>query len=180
MQIHLSELSSVDGASIRVLAEPSLDFLEIHHGNQEGERYPVLSRPPLDLTVTNVGEQVLEIEGTGEITLGIPCSRCLQEVKVTLPLSFSRKVDLKLTENEEGYGLDENSCLSGTDLDVDRLVYLEILTCWPEKVLCREDCKGICSRCGKNLNEGPCHCQEEPGDPRMAAIRDIFREFKEV
>ena len=40
------------------------------------------------------------------------------------------------------------------NLDVDRLVYLEVLICWPLKVLCKEDCKGICSRCGKNLNEG--------------------------
>ncbi len=42
------------------------------------------------------------------------------------------------------------------------------------------DCKGICSQCGKNLNDGPCGCVEEPKDPRMAAISDIFSKFKEV
>ena len=76
--------------------------------------------------------------------------------------------------------LDESSYLTGMNLDVDRLVYLEVLICWPLKVLCKEDCKGICSRCGKNLNEGPCGCKEEPKDPRMAAISDIFSKFKEV
>ena len=56
----------------------------------------------------------------------------------------------------------------------------DVLMSWPLKVLCKEDCKGICSRCGKNLNEGPCGCAEEPKDPRMAAISDIFSKFKEV
>ena len=42
------------------------------------------------------------------------------------------------------------------------------------------DDKGICSRCGKNLNKGSCGCAEEPKDPRMAAISDIFSKFKEV
>ena len=76
--------------------------------------------------------------------------------------------------------LDESNYLTGMDLDVDRLVYLEVLMSWPLKVLCRDDCKGICSQCGKNLNDGPCGCAEEPKDPRMAAISDIFSKFKEV
>ena len=55
----------------------------------------------------------------------------------------------------------------------------ELLMNMPMKILCREDCKGICNRCGANLNEGTCHCEEEPKDPRMAAILDIFREAAE-
>ncbi len=87
---------------------------------------------------------------------------------------------MKLTDEERVNDLDESSYLTGYDLDVDRLVYLEVLMSWPLKVLCKEDCKGICSRCGKNLNNGPCGCTEEPKDPRMAAISDIFSKFKEV
>ena len=58
---------------------------------------------------------------------------------------------------------------------MEGLVYDELLSGWPMKVLCREDCRGICSRCGANLNKGPCGCKEEPKDLRMAAIRDIFQ-----
>ena len=68
----------------------------------------------------------------------------------------------------------------GYDLDVDELVYSEILVNWPLRVLCKEDCKGICSICGKNLNHGTCDCDHTDLDPRMAQIRDIFNKFKEV
>ena len=87
---------------------------------------------------------------------------------------------MKQSDSDRVKNLDENDYLTGMDLDVDRLVYLEVLMSWPLKVLCKDDCKGICSQCGKNLNKGPCGCTEEPKDPRMAAISDIFRKFKEV
>ena len=98
----------------------------------------------------------------------------------SFPLEIERKLDMKLTDEDRVNDLDESSYLTGMDLDVDQLVYLEVLMSWPLKVLCREDCKGICSQCGKNLNDGPCGCVEEPKDPRMAAISDIFSKFKEV
>lgn len=180
MQIHLSDISSMDGECMQVSAGLSFDTVDIHYGSHQTERFPILRKEPVELTIVNTGNKVLELSGNGEITVGIPCSRCLKEVAVTLPLSFQRKIDMKLTDEERVYDLDESSYLTGMDLDVDRLVCLEILMCWPLKVLCREDCKGICSRCGKDLNEGPCDCQEEPRDPRMAAISDIFRKFKEV
>ena len=62
----------------------------------------------------------------------------------------------------------------------DALIYDEILTGFPMKVLCREDCKGICRTCGINLNDKTCSCGRTDLDPRMAAIQDIFHQFKEV
>ena len=142
--------------------------------------FPVLAKEPVELSITNTGDRVLELTGHGQITVSIPCDRCLEEVSVDIPFQIQRKLDMKLTEEERINDLDESSYLTGMDLDVDQLVYLEVLMGWPLKVLCREDCKGICSQCGKNLNDGPCGCVEEPKDPRMAAISDIFSKFKEV
>ena len=65
-------------------------------------------------------------------------------------------------------------------LDVDRLIASELMVNLPMKVLCREDCKGICRKCGKNLNEGACGCDDSVPDPRMSVIQDIFKQFKEV
>ncbi|MCI5903344.1 MAG: DUF177 domain-containing protein [Blautia sp.] len=175
MQIHLFDLTSTEGKSIHVTPEfekKSISF-------QLGE-YPVLDKEPVDLVITNTGNKILELVGTGSVTVGIPCDRCLTEVPVKIPLQIQRKLDMKLTEEERINDLDENSYLTGTDLDVDQLVYLEVIMNWPLKILCKEDCKGICSRCGKNLNDGLCECREEPKDPRMAAISDIFSKFKEV
>ena len=62
-------------------------------------------------------------------------------------------------------------------LDVDKMLYLEIMLNIPGKVLCREDCKGICTVCGCNLNDGECGCDRFVPDPRMSAINDIFEKF---
>ena len=175
MQIHLSDISSSEGMRIQKTAEFGMDTITFQSGS-----FPVLAKEPIELTITNTGDRNLEIRGTGKITVGIPCDRCLEEVSTEIPLEIERKLDMKLTDEDRVNDLDESSYLTGMDLDVDQLVYLEVLMSWPLKVLCREDCKGICSQCGKNLNDGPCGCVEEPKDPRMAAISDIFSKFKEV
>ena len=175
MQIHLSDISSCEGKCVQVTAPLEMDCITFQMGS-----FPVLHKEPLELTITNTGKKVLELVGTGGITVSIPCDRCLEAVSVEIPISFKRKLDMKLTEEERVNDLDENAYLTGMDLDVDQLVYFEVLMNWPLKVLCKEDCKGICRQCGKNLNEGPCECVEEPKDPRMAAISDIFSKFKEV
>ncbi|MDO4679172.1 MAG: DUF177 domain-containing protein [Blautia sp.] len=175
MQIHLSDISSSEGKRIQKTVPFEMDAITFQLGS-----FPVLAKEPVELTITNTGDRNLEIEATGKITVGIPCSRCLEEVPVDIPLQIMRKLDMKLTDEERVNDLDESSYLTGLDLNVDRLVYLEVLMSWPLKVLCREDCKGICSQCGKNLNNGPCGCVDEPKDPRMAAISDIFSKFKEV
>lgn len=175
MQIHLSEISSSEGKCQQYAIPFEMDMIVFQQGS-----FPVLKKDPVELTITNTGNRVLELEGRSAVTVAVPCDRCLEEVCVPIPLQFQRKLDMKLTEEERIDDLDESSYLTGTDLDVDRLVYLEVLMSWPLKVLCREDCRGICSQCGKNLNEGPCRCKDEPKDPRMAAISDIFSKFKEV
>lgn len=175
MQIHLSEISSSEGKVVQTTVEFEMDTISFQQGS-----FPVLDKEPIELTISNTGNKVLEIEGACSVAVGIPCDRCLENVSVDIPLQFKRKLDMKLTDEERIHDLDESSYLTGMDLDVDRLVYLEVLMNWPLKVLCKEDCKGICSQCGKNLNEGSCDCVEEPKDPRMAAISDIFSKFKEV
>ena len=175
MQIHLSDIADSEGKKIQITSELELEKINFQLGE-----FPILQKSPVELTIINTGDRVLELEGQGNVTVGIPCDRCLEEVSVEIPYSIERKLDMKQSDSDRVKNLDENDYLTGMDLDVDRLVYLEVLMSWPLKVLCKDDCKGICSQCGKNLNKGPCGCTEEPKDPRMAAISDIFRKFKEV
>ena len=175
MQIHLSDITDSEGKHIQLQPELELDKISFQMGD-----YPMLEKTPVELEITNTGNKVLELKGIGSVTVGIPCDRCLEQVAVKIPYEIEQKLDMKKSDTERVQDLDENDYLTGMDLDVDRLVYLEVLMSWPLKVLCREDCKGICSRCGKNLNKGSCGCAEEPKDPRMAAISDIFSKFKEV
>ena len=70
--------------------------------------------------------------------------------------------------------------MTGFEIDVDELICHEIWVNWPMKVLCRPDCRGICSVCGRDLNEGTCTCDTFVPDPRLAAIKDILNADKEV
>ena len=87
---------------------------------------------------------------------------------------------MKVSDEERQEQMDEDNYIAGYELDVDALIADEIVLQWPMKVLCKEDCKGLCTVCGKNLNTGECGCDRTVLDPRMAAFLDIFEQFKEV
>ena len=175
MLINLSDVLSEPHKTIEDNVVPEMKQVSIG-----GRTFPVDRISPLHIRIEYAGDKKLHITGGSSLTVIIPCDRCLEEVSTEIPLEIERKLDMKLTDEDRVNDLDESSYLTGMDPDVDQLVYLEVLMSWPLKVLCREDCKGICSQCGKNLNDGPCGCVEGPKDPRMAAISDIFSKFKEV
>lgn len=147
-----------------------------------GNEYPITDRSEAGFTLTNAGQGRVVVEGELQLTLSVPCDRCLQSVAVPLTVTFSHEVaapegDGGISENAS----DEEQCfVFGYELDTDTLIDNEILIQMPVKVLCREDCKGICPTCGRNLNEGECGCDNFVPDPRMAAIKDIFNANKEV
>ena len=141
--------------------------------------FPILKKSPVVLRIANQDNKKLLIQGTIDIEVSIPCGRCLEEVPTQICFDIDKELVLKdgSVIDEE---MDETDYLIGFELDVDKLVYAEILVNWPMKVLCKESCEGICKVCGKNLNKEACDCQRTELDPRMAAIQDIFSKFKEV
>ncbi len=141
--------------------------------------FPILSSKPIALHIANRENKELLISGTVDMQIVIPCGRCLEDVPTDLHFDIDKVLTMKdgAIVDEE---MEETDYLIGFELDVDRLVYAEILVNWPMKVLCKDDCKGICKVCGMNLNSGACDCQRTELDPRMAAFQDIFKQFKEV
>lgn len=144
--------------------------------------YPILSKEDAHIVVEYAGKQKLKVKGSCRLVIEIPCDRCLKAVPTEFDLDFERVVESQITEerSDETDELDENNYIDGYHLDVDRLLYNEILVGWPMKILCSESCKGICNVCGQNLNEGTCNCEDTGIDPRMSVIRDVFKNFKEV
>lgn len=175
MLINLSDILSKEGETQRVEAMVDMENFTSRLGT-----FPVQKKIPVHFTIQNKGKKVLQINGEGSVTLLIPCGRCLSDVPEEIVFAFEREVDMKQSEEERIKDLDESNYITGGNLDVEQLVYNEILINWPLRVLCKDDCKGICSHCGKNLNQGPCDCKVENLDPRMAVISDIFSKFKEV
>ena len=141
--------------------------------------FPILKKAPVTLQISNRENRQLLIFGSVELEVGIPCGRCLEEVPTQICFDINKELSMNdgVIVDEE---MEETDYLIGFELDVDKLVYAEILVNWPMKVLCKETCEGICKVCGMNLNKGNCDCQRTELDPRMAAIQDIFSKFKEV
>ena len=173
--MNLTEVILDEGKVIQRQEEITLKRFDFPFGS-----YPVEKASPLSLTITNKGKKVLQLEGKITLEVVIPCARCLEDVRTTLEIDFDKEVDMKLSEEERLDALDESDFLHGYNLDVDKLVYGEALLNWPSRVLCKEDCKGLCNVCGQNLNRKTCNCDSTDLDPRMAKIRDIFSNFKEV
>jgi uncharacterized protein len=116
--------------------------------------------------------------GTFSTTAVVLCSRCSEPVSVPLSDSFT----VLYTEAREAFG-DEESELSGAEMDVDimqddrldvtQLLRENVLLTLPLQPLCRPDCRGLCPRCGANLNESPCQCRVQDGDPGLLPLQQL-------
>ena len=144
-----------------------------------GDKYSVIFKEPVSMTFTNLSVGKVLVEGSGRFQFGLNCDRCLKTVPYEMDLQFSYEVFSpdNLGELEED---DEQNFMEGYELNVVNLVNNEILMSWPMKVLCKPQCKGICTVCGKDLNTGECGCDTFVPDPRWAALKDIFNANKEV
>ena len=134
----------------------------------------------LNISFHNEGKKHISCKCEGFVVLDIPCDRCLEPVSCKIDISYVKDLDMNKTEEDRIADLDEEVYLEGCSFDFEKLIYNEILIHLPMKVLCRNDCKGICNRCGANLNMGSCNCDVAELDPRMSKILDVFNQFKEV
>jgi len=142
--------------------------------------FSIVDKTPLKLTLTNEGYGKAKVDGYAEITQSMNCDRCLKEVPVKIVLDFSRMVFSPEVNDSEILDDSDAGVMAGYQMDIGVLVYNELLMNQPEKVLCKPDCKGICKKCGKDLNEGDCGCDTFVPDPRMAVLQNIFNANKEV
>lgn len=175
MILDLSSVLSEPHRPIDTSVPVEMDVFQSAQGS-----FPLKEKSELHLLIEYEKERKLQISGKAEMTAVIPCDRCLKDVEVRIPLDFTKKISVDPEETEDSVELDETNYIDGCSLDVEQLVRNELLVGWPTKVLCSDDCKGICSVCGQNLNEGTCDCEDTSLDPRMSAIRDVFKNFKEV
>ena len=108
---------------------------------------------------------IVTLKAKAEFTLSLTCDRCAQ----ALTRSFCVPVDHTLVTEVNDETNDELIVTDTFRYDVEPLITEDIILYLPTKIICRDDCAGICSRCGKNLNEGPCNCEKET-DPRWDAL----------
>jgi uncharacterized protein len=120
----------------------------------------------------------IHVQGTVQGTLQVTCHRCLN----TIQWPLEETVDVFLVEGEEPdpseeIELEPNDLdyefFDGVVIEIDRLVAEQIFLALPVKILCSENCLGLCPRCGANLNEEPCRCEKSTGSSPFSALEAI-------
>ena len=164
MLLGLSKIIDCPGASVPFSV--SVDLSDLLYG----ESYPVSEPVLAEGTVRNTAG-VLVMTGSLHTTIHGVCDRCAADFDryVEFPLDVVLVTELTNEENEDEWVFP----LEGDSADLEDIVRTVFVLNLDSKLLCKEDCKGICHRCGKNLNDGPCSCQKEL-DPRFAALKQLL------
>ena len=164
MLLGLSKIIDCPGASVPFSTRVDLSDLCY------GVSYPV-SEPVLAEGVVKNTAGVLMMTGKVSTCIHGICDRCAANFdrEVSFPIEVVLVTEMANEENEYEWVFP----LEGDSADLDDIVRTVFVLNLDSKLLCREDCKGLCCRCGRNLNDGPCACQKEL-DPRFAALKQLL------
>ena len=164
MLLGLSKIIDCPGASVPF--STSVDLSDLRYGNS----YPVTEPVEASGTVRNTAG-VLVMTGSIKTTIHGTCDRCASDFDrdINFPIDVVLVTELANEENEDEWVFP----LEGDSADLEDIVRTVIVLNLDSKLLCKDDCKGLCCRCGRNLNEGPCNCQKEL-DPRFAALKQLL------
>lgn len=162
LKVSIIEILGKPGASRDVSISRSLEGVHVDLARLDPS--PVEG----DLRLESVVEGVL-VTGSlhGEVTCR--CARCLREFGTELSTELCELFAAPghLEEEEDVYRV------TGEEIDLEPMVRDELTLALPLNPLCRDDCKGMCARCGSDLNEGACDCVEDTSDPRWAALDEV-------
>jgi uncharacterized protein len=145
-------------------------------GDKEGDELRVAEPVGYDLELSKLGTTVT-IRGSVEALVGVPCSRCGQQFAIPVDRSFEAVfVTADTGETDRAIELDESALdldyYQGGVIDVPQLLAEQVFLELPMKILCAEDCKGLCAKCGANLNHQACECEAD-ADPRWASLEGL-------
>ena len=143
----------------------------------EDERVRLATPVSVQGRIKRSGAEVI-VSGHINGELFINCDRCLKPLQMPLDNDFELEYvngsdyealpDAELTEEQMAI-----SVFDGVGIDVDEIVKEQVLLAVPTRLLCRDDCKGICPICGSDRNATDCNCETSSSDPRWDALRSL-------
>jgi uncharacterized protein len=181
MRVNIDEIKEAGLSRSWELTREVID--EIVSGDQAGYR----ARGPAHLeTKLEKIERRVRVKGHGTAQLTVMCGRCLKPVQVDVPVDFEltyvpadEYVDESRSEHDGKTGpvagsfepeRAEEEVYTGKVVDLDPAIREQLLLALPGYPVCQEDCKGLCSVCGANLNDRDCGCDRHVPDPRWAGL----------
>jgi len=167
--LRVSDLTE-DGVHIEAVEEPEW-LVNLPELWSENSVLRLVSKIGIDLHVTKVLKEVT-VNGDIRLSLESPCSRCLEPVKIELdtPVSLVLSPGDKLSGEDDDL---DHETYQGDEIDLSNYIMEQVAISLPVKVVCSEDCKGLCSNCGNNLNLEMCACDGEHVDPRFAVLKNL-------
>jgi len=125
---------------------------------------------------------LVEVDGDFVARLRLKCSRCLKpfetERTISVALAYSRKLPESIDDTGDGefrMSPEEAGLIpyEGEEIDLLEGLQEQVVLSIPYRTVCRNGCKGLCSKCGADLNQGDCGCREVDGDPRFEALKHL-------
>lgn len=168
MLINIADLFSQTVTDVAV--DRTFDLKEIAFGT---DAYLVKEPVEVHMSLSKLDINDYLAEGSIRTTLTIPCNRCMDDVIKEVKADFYKEFKTDIHSDDE----ETHEYLKGAVLNLEKLVLDEVYMNVPMKVLCKEDCLGICKSCGKNLNHTACDCEDDNVDPRLAGLKDLFKDL---
>lgn len=142
-----------------------LDMDDIEFGGY----FPFITPINISGNVNNLGG-IVYLNVRADFNYCHPCDRCMADVNKKFKYLFKH---ILASENDN---ISNNDCviLDEFKLDLDKLIKDDLLLELPSKVLCNDNCKGLCPKCGKNLNEDSCGCDRYQIDPRLEVLKNLI------
>ena len=112
---------------------------------------------------------IVTIDGQADVAYSGVCDRCSEKVNKTFPITIFHSLVTELNDEEN----DDFYLVEDMHFNLDEIVLEDIFLSLPTKILCKEDCAGICPQCGTNLNDGSCSCKKAM-DPRLEILRQLL------
>lgn len=178
MVFNVAQLLKAPAGTVQPVELEDDDQLDARELHEEGVELggPITGKIRLHRT-----SQGIYADGTVRAPVRLDCTRCLKAFPATLefPLreEFYPTIDvntglpLPAPDSELAFPINRHH-----ELDMREAIRQNLVLALPLRALCREDCAGLCPRCGHDLNEGPCDCQPEATDDRFAVLRDLLDE----
>jgi uncharacterized protein len=138
------------------------------------------------LKAFNVRE-IFEVQGTLRTRVRLPCSRCLKDFDSPLAfdfeLSFTKEIPGLMdvfAEEEIELKVEEIGMFyfAGEEINLEQGIQEQVVMAFPLQPLCDENCRGLCAKCGSDLNQGDCGCKREPGANKFAVLKNLKLDIK--
>lgn len=170
MDINITQIKKFEGKVIPIDCEIDIALTE-------ADDFKLVSPIKVSGSIKNFGG-TLELRADGECSLKFVCDRCAEDFEVENKFKIIedfKEIEYLNSDSSDEFE-DKNpdiTYFSGDTLNLDEFIYSSLVLSLPGKHLCADDCKGLCVKCGANLNKGSCSCDTRPVDPRFDVLDSL-------